>query len=146
MKLMIRFYSLLALLLMGSASLQAQGDDPFGIFNPRLYQGYMSITAQVQQNGAILTDALIAVYCEEELRGKSSVGNGTNPQLAYLSVYGNNTGTNQYLHFKVLAGGCIFTINPSPAIIYKYDGDMGTEAAPYVITLPVSLSDSGLHL
>ena len=143
MKLMIRFYSLLALLLMGSASLQAQGDDPFGSFNPRLYQGYMSITAQVQQNGAILTDALIAVYCEEELRGKSSVGNGTNPQLAYLSVYGNNTGTNQYLHFKVLAGGCIFTINPSPAIIYKYDGDIGTEAAPYVITLPVSLSDSG---
>ena len=141
MKLMDRFYSLLALLLVGSASLQAQGGDPFGDFNPRDYQNYMTINAQVQQNGAVVTNALIAVYCENELRGKANVGDGTDPQLAYLSVYGNSTGSDQYLYFKVYTGGVTFTCNPDPAIVFSSNGSIGTYA-PYIIDItPVNLAN-----
>ena len=67
-------------LLVGSTSLQAQSSDPFGDFNPRAYKDNMIIKAQVKQNGNVVTDALVAVYCENELRGKKNVGNGTNLQ------------------------------------------------------------------
>ena len=141
MKLMNRFYSLLVLLLVGSASLQAQGGDPFGDFNPRDYKNNMTINAQVQQNGAVVTNALIAVYCENELRGKANVGNGTDPQLAYLSVYGNSTGSDQYLYFKVYTGGVTFTCNPDPAIVFSSNGSIGT-FAPYIIDItPVNLAN-----
>ena len=130
------------LLIMGSTSLQAQDDDPFEDVNPHAFQGYMEIVAQVQQNGKAVTDALVAVYCEDELRGKEKVGSGTHPTIAFLSVYGNNTGYNQYLYFKVYTGGRIYTFHPSPAITWKYDGVLGTHTDPYIITLPISLEDN----
>ena len=101
----------------------------------------MSITAQVKQNGNVVTDAVVAVYCENELRGKANVGNGTNPQLAYLQVYGNGTGSNQYLYFKVYTGGVTFTYNPDPAIVFSSNGSIGT-GNPYIIPLPLSLANN----
>ena len=63
MKLSKRIYGLLALLLVGSASLQAQ-DDPFpdNSVPSHQYQGYMTIIAKVVQNGVAVTNAVVAVY------------------------------------------------------------------------------------
>ena len=129
------------LLFVGSTSLLAQ-DDPFPKVSFRRYQGSMTITAQVVQNGQVVTDAIVAVYCEETIRGKKTVGSGTNPQLAYLTVYGNNTIEQQQLYFKVYTSGIIFTYTPSTAVIFKNNSSIGTDAAPYIITLPVSLADN----
>ena len=144
MKLKKRIYSLLALLLVGSASLQAQ-DDPFGDFNFRLYQSNMIITAQVVQNGNIVTSAVVAAYCGDELRGKSNVGNDpSNPNLVYMQVYANSTGThNQFLHFKVFTGGHVYTFNPDPAMVWKNNAIHGSTSKPYIIDItPVSLADN----
>ena len=144
MKLSFKIYSLLALLLVGSASLLAQ-DDPFPEVKFRLYQGNMTITAQVVQNGQVVTDAIVAVYCGETIRGKNTVGSGTNPQLVYLTVYGNTTIEEQQLYFKVYTGGIVFTYTPSPVIIFMNNSSIGIDADPYIITLPVpvSLADNG---
>ena len=142
MKLKKNVYCLLAFLIVGNASLQAQSSDPFGEFNPRDYKENMTINAQVQQNGAIVTNALVAVYCGEELRGKKQVGDGTDPNLVFLSVYGDNTGSNQYLYFKVYTNGVTFTYNPDPAIVFSSNGTIGTKLEPHVITLPVSLANA----
>ncbi len=129
------------LLFVGSASLLAQ-ENPFPNVNFRRYQGSMTITAQVVQNGQIVTDAIVAVYCGETIRGKKNVGSGTNPELAYLIVYGNNTIEQQQLYFKVYTSGIVFTYSPSTPIIFKNNSSIGTGAAPYIISLPVSLSDN----
>ena len=144
MKLSFKINSLLALLFVGSASLLAQ-DDPFPEVLFRLYQGSMTITAQVVQNGQTVTDAIVAVYYGETIRGKENVGSGTNPQLAYLTVYGNTTLEEQQLYFKVYTGGMVFTYTPPTPIIFKNNSSIGTGAAPYIITLPVpvSLDDNG---
>ncbi len=144
MKLSFKINSLLALLFVGSASLLAQ-DDPFPEVLFRLYQGSMTITAQVVQNGQTVTDAIVAVYYGETIRGKENVGSGTNPQLAYLTVYGNTTLEEQQLYFKVYTGGMVFTYTPPTPIIFKNNSSIGTGATPYIITLPVpvSLADNG---
>ena len=142
MKPINHFYGLLALLFVGSASAWAEGDDPFGNLNPRLYQGNMTITGQVVQNGVIVTDALVAAYCEDVLRGKEAVGTGTPTDRVFLSVFGNNTGYRQYLYFKVYTGGHIYTYHPDPAIEWTYDGSVGTTASPYIIDItPVGLAN-----
>ena len=130
------------LLLTWSTRLLAQGADPFGDVNIYKYQGNMTITAQVQQNGSVVTDAVVAVYCEDELRGKERVGSGTNPNLSYLTVFGEYTGHYDYLYFKVYTNGIIFTVTPTPAIPFTFNGSIGTESEPYVITLPVSLANN----
>ncbi len=141
MKLKFKIYCWLVLLLVGSASLRAQ-EDPFPEVSFRLYQGSMTITAQVVQNGQVVTDAVVAVYCEETIRGKKIVGSGTNPQLAYLTVYGNTTLEEQQLYFMVYTSGTIFTYTPSTSVIFKNNSSIGIDDAPYIITLPVSLDDN----
>ena len=138
-----RIYSLLALLFLGSASIMAQGDDPFGDFNPRLYQNSMTFIAQVIQNGVPVTEGVVAAYCGDELRGKRPVGTDpNNPNLVFLMVYGNSTGTyDQFLHFKVFTGGQVFTFEPDPAIYWKTNAQYGSASAPYLITLPISLAN-----
>ena len=139
---MKRVYGLLVLLLGGSASLQAQ-DDPFGNVDTHKYQGNMTITAQVIQNGSELTDAVVAVYCDGELREKGSVGNGTNPKRVYLTVHGEYTGHDDYLYFKVYTGGKTFTYDPDPAITFTFNGSIGTDSNPYTIDItPVGLADN----
>ena len=141
MRITDRFFGLLALLLVGSASLKAQTGDPFGDVDTYKYQGTMTITAQVKQNGNVVTDAVVAVYQEDELRGKKRVGDGTHPELAFLTVYGDYTGSPQYLRFKVYTNGMTFECNPNPSITYEFYGSLGTPSNPYVITLPVSLAN-----
>ena len=147
MKLMNKFYSLLALLLVGSASLQAQDTDPFPDVNFRLYSSNITITAQVVQNNQVVTDALVAVYCGDEIRGKGSVGAGTRPDIVFLTVYGDYQGEYQYMHFKVYTEGKIFTYNPNPPIDWEdcfvYNDQMvGKVSSPYIIDItPVSLAN-----
>ena len=144
MKLMNRFYSLLALLLVGSASLQAQDTDPFPDFNFRLYSSNVVLTAQVKQNNEVVTDALVAVFCGNEIRGKKRVGEGTDPNVLYMMVYGDYQAEYQYLHFKVYTGGKIFTYNPNPAIDWEdyYNKALGSTSNPYIIDItPVSLAN-----
>ncbi len=145
MKLMNRFYSLLALLLVGSASLQAQDTDPFPDFNFRLYSSNVVLTAQVKQNNEVVTDALVAVFCGNEIRGKKRVGEGTDPNVLYMMVYGDYQAEYQYLHFKVYTGGKIFTYNPNPAIDWEdyYNKALGSTSNPYIIDItPVSLANN----
>ena len=130
---------LLALLFMGSASTYAEDVDPFPDVKARDYQGYMPLTAQVISDGKVVTNAIVAVYCDDVLRGKNRVGENSS---VYLSVYGNNTGMEQYLTFKVFTGGYIFTCNPEPAITLELNGSIGTFSSPYTIDItPVSLAD-----
>lgn len=140
MKLVLRFCSLLALLLLGSASLQAQNNDPFPKVNFRRYQGNMTITAKVVQYGQAVTDAVVAVYCEETIRGKETVGAGTNPNLAYLTVYGNKTGAKQQLYFKIYTSGSTLTYNPSTAITFKNNRSVGSNSEPYLIDISSGVS------
>ena len=144
MKLMNRFYSLLALLLVGSASLQAQSD-PFPDNNTveYKYQGSMTCTSQIVMNGAILTDAVVAVYCEDDFRGKNRIGEDPdNPNLVFLYIHGDYTANKQYLHFKVFTQGKVFTCNPDPAIIFTFNGNVGLPSEPYIIDItPVSLAN-----
>lgn len=144
MKLMNRIYGLLALLMMGSASLQANSSDPFGDFNPYQYQANMTITARVVQNNLAVTTAVVAVFCEDELRGKASVGNdANNPDNVYLTVFGKSGVSNQSLYFKVYSDGHVFTFNPDQAINWKSDAILGTTSDPYIIDItPVSLEDN----
>ena len=144
MKLMNRFYSLLALLLVGSASLQAQSD-PFPDNNTveYKYQGSMTGVSQVVMNGAVVTDAVVAVYCEDDFRGKNRIGEDPdNPNLVFLYIHGDNTANKQYLHFKVFTQGKVFTCNPDPAIIFTFNGNVGWPYDPYIIDItPVSLAN-----
>lgn len=142
MKLSKRIFGLLALLFLGSASALADSEDPFGDFNSRLYQGNMTITGKVVMNETVITDALVAVYCEDVLRGKKAVGTGTPSDYVFLQVYGNNTGAKQNLYFKVYTGGHIYTYHPDPEIEWKYDGIVGSNSSPYIIDItPVSLAN-----
>ena len=148
MKLIYRLFSLLALLLVGSASLQAQDEDPFPELNYYLYQCNVTITSKIVQNGNVLKDALVAVFCGDEIRGKETVGSGTQPDIAFITVHGNYLGKYQYLTFKVFTGGKIFTFNPNPSLDWeddcfiKYDQLVGSVKAPYIIDItPISLAD-----
>lgn len=144
MRLMNRFYSLLALLVVGSASLQAQSDPfPDRTIPALKYQMSMTCTSQVVMNGAIVTDAVVAAYCGDDFRGKESVGAGTNPNIAFLTIWGDDTGDRQYLHFRVFTQGKIFTCNPDPALVYTFNGNVGSNSNPYIIDItPVSLSNN----
>ena len=143
MKLSKRIYGLLALLLVGSVSLQAQNDPfPDNSVPSHNYQGSMTITAQIVQNGAAVTNAVVAVYCGNEFRGKKAVGtDNDHPSLVYLMAYGDSK-SNQYLYFKVYMGGQTFTYNPDPAITFVSNTSIGKTSEPYVITLPVSIANN----
>ena len=142
MKIINRIQGLMALLVMGSASLMAQSnpfqDKSIPAFK---YQGSMTITAQVIQNGEVVTDADVAVYCGDDFRGEDEVGNDpTHPNLVYLTAFGDYTANHQYLHFRVYTGGHIFTCVPNPALDYMYHGSIGKTSDPYIIDItPVSL-------
>ena len=145
MKLMNRFYSLLALLLVGSASLQAQSDPfPDRATPARKYQGSMTCTSQVVMNGEIVTDAVVAAYCGDDFRGKNSTGKDPgHPNHVCLTIYGDHTITKQNIHFKVYMQGKIFTFNPDPAFVYTFNGSVGSAANPYIIDItPVSMANN----
>ena len=134
---------LLTVLFAGNVRLHAGVIDPFPSFNYRLYKGNMTITAKVVQNGEVVTDAIVAAYYGDELRGKERVGGGTNQTLVFLTVYGNNTGAQQNLSFKVYTDGNIFTCNPNPAVTFKSNASYGELSNPYIIDItPISLPNN----
>ena len=118
MNLMNRFYSLLVLLLVGSASLQAQ-NDPFGNVDIYKYAGSMIMAIQVEDNDEVVLDAVVAAYIGDELRGKGTVGAGTRTNIAFLTIHGDYEAHPQYLLFKVYAHGKVFTYKPNPAINFE---------------------------
>jgi hypothetical protein len=95
-------------------------------------------------NGEIVTDAVVAAYCGDDFRGKNSTGEDPgHPNHVYLTIYGDNTASKQYLHFKVFAQGKVFTCNPDPAFVYTFNGIVGSTANPYIIDItPVSLANN----
>ena len=141
MRMNLRVFSLLALLALGGAGIQAQ-DDPFPAVINR-YPGNMNVIARVEKSGEVVTSAIVAVYCGSELRGKEHVGSGTNPNLVYLSINGNSS-QEQYLYFKVYTSGVVFTYSPDTKLNFHNNSIEGSSANPYIIDItPVSLSDNG---
>jgi len=124
-----------ALLLVGSTSLKAQtAEDPFPDVNSTKYQGYMTLTATVKQSETTVLDGIVAIYCGDEMRGKARIGNGAgDPHLAYISVYGENSG--DVLYVKVFANGFVYELHPGD-LTYEWQGNKGSYSNPYVITLP----------
>lgn len=145
MKTYFRMYSMLVLLLLGSASMMAQDVDPFGDVNNYRWYGSMTMTVEVQQNGVVITDAVVAAFIDGELHGKERVGAGTRPHLAYLMIHGDYLDKYQYIQFKVYANGHVFTFDPTPAIDFEdyWNNNIGTTADPFIIPIPTPLDDKG---
>ncbi len=144
MRFTAKFHGLTALLILGSANLWATDRDPFPDADYHKYQGSMIMINQVVRNGIALDDAVIAVYCDDELRGKDHVGNGAvYPDRAYTTVCGDYTGDDQYLYFKVYTDGVIYSYYPDPPLLYTFNGMVGSSADPYTIDLSqVCLDDT----
>lgn len=129
-----RIYAMLALLMMGSASLLAQSSDPFGELDPGAFYGNMSMTAQVVLgNETLKDDVVLAVYCGNKLRGKSAPST-KDAGFFYLTVYGNNSG--EQLHVKVYTQGRVIETAPD-GLVYEHNGIKGSYQNPVVIDLPV---------
>lgn len=156
MKLKHRISSLLVLLFVGSASLWAQGEDnhdPFPDVMVGNYQGNMTMMAKVMKGNVELTNAILAVYVDDVIRGKERVGSGTDPTIAYVMVYGNYTGEPQYLQFKVYvpgttyASGTTYDVTPKTPVQYQFNGSLGSKSAPYVVNIgetpALSLTNDG---
>ena len=116
MRMIRRLYSLLALLLVGSAGLRAQSSDPFPDVESHKYENNMIIRGQVRQNGVALgSDAVVAVYCGDEIRGKGrpfSDKNHTN--IFQFVVHGDGNTNGDPLIFKVYTGGKIIEVDQGP--------------------------------
>jgi len=124
-----RIYGMLALLFMGSASVMAEGD-PFGEYNPHIYSNTMILAGYVCLNGEKLgTEAVVAAYCGNTLRGKQSPNNEGE---LYLTIGGDYTGDK--IHFKVYTGGRVIEVNQG--MTYTNNATVGSASEPYVITLP----------
>ena len=144
---------LLAGLLLWPAAATAQNDydpedvafnqevDPNEIFdfvNSHKYSNSMSIMAIVKKDNLILSDALVAVYASDGIRGKDIV-DPTQQNLVFLTVYGEGSTP---LAFKVYFGGNIYMVDQGPN--FEAYGVVGSPSDPYVITLqnPVLLGDA----
>ena len=133
MKIRKRVYGLLALLL-GSAGIVAQTSFPFPEVKLHDYYGTMTMAVKATMNGELLTDDIvIAVYCGDDIRGKGSPHDDSNPGVAYLTVYGDASG--EKLFFKVFHDGAIAEADPGN-VIFQYNGTIGTPSAPYILDVP----------
>ena len=143
---------LLAGLLLWPAAATAQNDydpddvafnqevDPNEIFdfvNSHKYSNSMSIMAIVKKDNQILSDALVAVYASDGIRGKNIV-DPTQRNLVFLNVFGEGSTP---LAFKVYSSGNIYVVDQGPN--FEANGVIGSPSEPYVITLqnPVLLGD-----
>ena len=125
---------LLVLLFLGSTSLWAQTTDPFPAVDTHKYADNMTIFGQVRQNGVALgSDAVVAVYCGDEIRGKGSpLTSGVHTDIIYLLVYGDTRG--EPLVFKVYTGGEIVEVDQG--LTYQVNGEAGGPDDYYYIDLP----------
>ena len=135
MRLSNRVYGLLALLVMGSAGLQAQTKDPFPDVPYRQYFGNMQLAAKAILKEKTLTEnVVIAIYCGDQIRGKGSPSNADASGVVYLTVYGDMS--KDQLHCKVAVNGKVIEVDQGD-LFYGYNKVVGSPSNPYVITLPV---------
>lgn len=130
-----KLFSLLALLILGSARLVAQTNDPFPAVDEHKYANSMIITGQVRKNGGLLTkddNVIVAVYQGDELRGKGDLfDTGSYNDLFMIMVYGDTN--DEQLYFKVYAEGSI--LEADQQLTYKINGRTGKPSDPYYIDL-----------
>ena len=109
--------------------------DPNGVFpvvNSHKYPNTMTVTTQVIIDDETLgTDAIIAVFAGNEIRGKERPVND-NEKLAYLTVYGDNNTT---LTFKVWHGGTEYEC--SQTLTFENESNVGSPTAPFIIGSPL---------
>ena len=114
--------------------------DPNGIFDfvdSHKYSNNMSLTAVVEnKKGQIVTEALVAVYASDGIRGKDVV-DPTQQNMAFITVYGEGSTP---IFFKVYTGGKIYVVDQG--LNFEANAIVGLDA-PYVIKLkdPVILGD-----
>ena len=119
-----------------------QAVDPNHIFDfvdAGIYSNNMSITAVVEKDGARVSNAIVAAYAADGIRGKD-IPDPTADNLVYLMVYGENTVP---LVFQVYFNGKIYVADTDEELNYVSNGIVGTKNAPFVLTLknPVSPGD-----
>lgn len=126
--------ALLALLFTWSASLPAQGNDPFPSVNVNKYADNMTIMGQVRMDGRVLgEETVIAVYQGDEIRGKGiPFSQDTHKNIFYINVYGDKEG--EPLYFRVFTDGDIIEVDQG--LTYKSDMEVGTPSAYYFVDLP----------
>ena len=100
----------------------------FDFVDSHAYSNNMSITAVVKKDGATLSDALVAVYASDGIRGKD-VADPEQGNLVFLTVYGEGSTP---LVFKVYTGGQIYVVDQG--LNFESNGTVGMDD-PYVITL-----------
>lgn len=127
-----KHYSLLALLFVGSAGLQAQ-TDPFPDVDDSEYSNNMTLTGYVRLDGAVLgQDAVVAVYDGDVIRGKASpTDTDHNTDILFITICGELDG--QALHFKVFTGGRV--LETDQGLTYANDVAAGSIGKPYYIDL-----------
>ena len=120
--------------------------DPNGVFpvvNSHKYPNTMTVTTQVIIDDETLgTDAIIAVFAGNEIRGKERPVND-NEKLAYLTVYGDNNTT---LTFKVWHGGTEYEC--SQTLTFENESNVGSPTAPFIVGFshPKDISEAVITL
>ena len=124
-----RIQTVLALLLVGSVSMLADGSDPFPEVPHAKYQANMTLTALVVLNGVTLTsEAIVAVYHDDQIRGKGRP-NASN----VLSITVDGDIDDEDIYFRVFTGGRIIEVDQGAQ--YTYYGKIGSVDSPYLINL-----------
>lgn len=127
-----RIQTILALLLVGSVSILAEGDDPFPAIPAGKWQGNMTLSGRVYLNGEELgSETVVAAYENEQIRGKSRINENKSLTLTILG----DAGEHPAIHFKVYTGGRIIEVDQG--LTYTYYAEVGTFADPYIINLPL---------
>ncbi len=127
-----RIQTILALLLVGSVSILAEGDDPFPAIPAGKWQGNMTLSGRVYLNGEELgSETVVAAYENEQIRGKSRINKNKSLTLTILG----NSGEHPAIHFKVYTGGRIIEVDQG--LTYTYYAEVGSYADPYIISLPL---------
>lgn len=111
-----------------------QAVDPNHIFDfvdAGLYSNNMTITAVVEKDGARVSNAIVAAYAPDGIRGKDKP-DPTADNLVSLMVYGENT---VQLVFQVYFNENIYVAHTEEEINYVSDRIVGTKKNPLVITL-----------
>ena len=122
-----RIQMMLALLFVGSASMLA--DDLFPGDPENKYQNYKRLVGKVLLNGEELTsEAVIAAYAGDELRGKKSPDD---ENMVWLQLWGDDHVVP--IHFKVYTGGRIIEVDQG--LKYTPYNDYGSYDNPYLINL-----------
>lgn len=144
--------TLLAGLLLWPANASAQSADDiafdkeidpnsvFPVVNSHKYPNTMTVTVQVVIDDEIMgTDAIIAVFAGDEIRGKERPVND-NEKIAYLTVYGESNTT---LNFKVWHCGTVYDCSPN--LVFENEGNVGSPTAPFIITRIIKGDVNGDH-